>query len=113
MLDLFQPYLLDAVGVIVGAVLLFLSRQANAKLGLDIEDKHRQALHSAIMTGVRVALKGGHADDAINSAAIDYAEKSVPDAIKALKPSTTVMRDLAESKLVEVLGMTIVEESVH
>jgi len=55
--------------------------------GLEIEARHREALHSALMTGVKHALfEGLQGRTAIAKATVDYVHTSVPDALAALKP---------------------------
>ena len=74
------------------------------KFGIDIEARHRDALHSAIMTGVRLALVNGMSKEAVVTAALDHARLSVPDAINALGAGKTVLVNIAEAKLQEAAG---------
>ena len=91
----------DALITIIGLVLTILIRRGAAMLevatGIRIEESARTALHSAIQSGVVVAIeKGPEAGfDEIRRQAIDYARRSVPDAIAALVPGDGVLDDLA------------------
>ncbi|MDS9468224.1 hypothetical protein RGQ15_11665 [Paracoccus sp. MBLB3053] len=95
------PQLLEIAGLILTAVLTWAAAKAKAKWGIEIEARHREALHSAIMTGINLALSKGLTAQAAVDAALDYATKSVPDAIGALKPSAETIADLAKAKLQE------------
>ncbi|MDS9467363.1 hypothetical protein RGQ15_07215 [Paracoccus sp. MBLB3053] len=95
------PQLLEIAGLILTGVLTWAAAKAKAKWGIEIEARHREALHSAIMTGINLALSKGLTAQAAVDAALNYAVKSVPDAIGALKPSTETIADLAKAKLQE------------
>lgn len=93
--------LFETVISIVGAALAaVIGRGATAiktKTGLDVEKQDREALHSAIMTGVRVALSEGPnvALDRVKEVAVHHAKTSVPDAIARLIPGEGVLERLA------------------
>ncbi len=93
---------LPILATALGAALLWLATKAKTQLGIEIEAKHRDALQSAIMNGVLVALSRGLRSHAAVTAALDYARASVPDAIAALRPGQTVLKDLATAKLQQV-----------
>ena len=95
------PQLLEIVALILAAVLTWAAAKAKAKWGIDIEEKHRLALHSAIMTGVRLALAKGMDGPSVVTAALDHARLSVPDAINALGAGKTVLINIAEAKMQE------------
>lgn len=108
-----QPALIQVLSVLIGAALLYLSNLVRQKTGMEIEARHREALHSALMTGVMAGLRGltnsgdpatviGQKNMLIDKA-VAYAKDSVPDAMKKLKPKDFVLRQLAESKLNEAL----------
>jgi hypothetical protein len=105
-LEMFQPQIMEIVGVLFSMVLLFLSNLARVWLGVQIEARHREALHSALLTGVQAALDQGPSAgrDVIVRQAIDYARTSVPQAIKKLGPDNFIIRKLAERYANEVLG---------
>lgn len=95
------PTLLQAIAAILGLLLIRASTYASARWGIEIEARHREALHSALMSGIRAALSKGLAGQAAIDAAVVYASESVPDALAALDPSVEVMTRLAEAKLRE------------
>ena len=101
------PQLLEIVALILAAVLTWAAAKAKAKFGIDIEEKHRLALHSAIMTGVRLALANGMSKEAVVTAALDHARLSVPDAINALGAGKTVLVNIAEAKMQEAAGAAL------
>jgi ABC-type transport system involved in cytochrome bd biosynthesis fused ATPase/permease subunit len=73
-----------------------LSYYAPAWLKAWIDQKHMKALHEAAMTYAETAMRSGLAP--ANSAAIEgfrrYAERSVPDALRALTPPPDVLAAL-------------------
>lgn len=101
-LQAFTPMILEITGIAATAAITAASGYAMRKWGIEIQAKHRDALHSALMTGVNAALGKGITGNAAVSAAIDYARQSVPDAIKNLKPTANVLSQLAKAKLEEV-----------
>lgn len=85
-----SPYIQAVVSGFVLAVLSVLTPVLKQRWGLDIEARHREALHSALMTGVRDGLgvlqvKAGSTAIEVRSAvvahAIAWARSSVPDAL--------------------------------
>ena len=75
------PHLLELIAVVATAIIGWLAAQAKARWGLEIEARHREALHSALMTGVKHALSEGvQGRTAIAKSAVDYVYTSVPDA---------------------------------
>lgn len=103
------PQLLEIFALILAAVLTWAAAKAKAKFGIDIEARHRDALHSAIMTGVRLALANGMSKEAVVTAALDHARLSVPDAINALGAGKTVLINIAEAKMQEAAGDALAE----
>ena len=89
-----RPYLADLVGLAVLAVIGVATKFIKEKFGIDIEAKHREALHSAAVTGLNTALSkfdikaAGVTIEVKNrliAEAANYAIKAVPDAIKFFK----------------------------
>ncbi len=70
--------------------------------GTQIQARHREALHSAIMTAARLAVARSLAPDAATEFVSSYVRASVPDALKQLTPTTETMGALVRSKLLEV-----------
>lgn len=98
------PALVTLFGTVMTIILNRAAAAARERWGIEVEARHREALHSAIMSGVQAALlRGAKRGDAIE-AAITYARKSVPDAIGKLAPGPDVLKSIAEAKLRAVLG---------
>jgi hypothetical protein len=100
LLEALAPHLLELISALATAIIGWLAAQAKARWGLEIEARHREALHSALMTGVKHALSEGvQGRTAITRAAVDYVRTSVPDALAALKPQPDQLTDMAEATL--------------
>lgn len=97
------PLMLQVISAIVGLIIAWAAATAKQRWGIEIEGRHREALHSAIMSGIRGALLAKLPREAVVSDALDYARASVPDALKALKPTDAVLNRIAEAKLKEVM----------
>lgn len=95
------PTLLQLIAAVLGALMIRATSLASSRWGIEIEARHREALHSAIMSGIAAALSKGLTGKAALEAALAYTTKSVPDALHALNPSAEVLLSLAESKLRE------------
>jgi hypothetical protein len=72
--------------------------------GIQIEARHREALHSAIMTAARVAVARGLTREIAAEFVSSYVRASVPEAMKRLSPSVDTLDALVRSKLLEVAG---------
>lgn len=103
-LDMLLPTLLTAAGGILLLIINSLAGFVKDKFGIDIEARHREALHSALLTGMRLALvrlgwvPGTEVPARALTMAVDYAHNSVPDAIDALGPGDATLVKMAESK---------------
>lgn len=106
-----MPALLQFIGLILSLLLARAAEAARTRWGLQIEAAHRDALHTALMTGVRFALGRGLQGEAAMSAAMIHARQSVPDAIAALKPSSGVLETIASAKLADALGAAVAGRS--
>ena len=98
------PPLVLLLGTLLGHVIAKAAAAAQERWGIEIEARHREALHSAIMSGIRAALGRKLSGTAAIDAAISYAAISVPDAMVKLAPSRAILTDLAGAKLREALG---------
>lgn len=98
-----MPLLLQAISAVLGILLIRITSTAKARWGIEIEAVHREALHAALMSGIRAALSRGETGQDAVSSALAHAASSVPDAISALKPESGVLASIAEAKLREVL----------
>lgn len=103
MLTAAMPALLALFGTALTIILNRAAAAARQRWGIEVEARHREALHSAIMSGVQAALlRGVQPQDAVKAAVV-YASKSVPDAMRNLSPSPEVLQSIAEAKLRDVL----------
>ena len=92
------PYLLELLAAILTIIIGWLAALARARWGIEIEARHREALHSALMTGVRHALARGLQErEAVAEATVDYVRTSVPDALSALRPGPQQLIEMAEA----------------
>ena len=94
------PHLLELIAAVATIIIGWLAAKARARWGIEIEARHREALHSALMTGVRHALARGLQErEAAAEAAVNYVRTSVPDALRALRPGPQQLVEMAEAKL--------------
>ena len=94
------PHLLELIAAVATLIIGWLAAEARARWGIEIEARHREALHSALMTGVRHAISRGLQErEDVSQAAVAYVQTSVPDAVRALKPGPQQLADMAEAKL--------------
>ncbi|WYK06411.1 hypothetical protein DWF04_022480 [Cereibacter sphaeroides f. sp. denitrificans] len=96
-----MPSLLDFAGVVLTALIGFATVRFQRWTGIQIETRHREALHSATMTAARVAVAHGLTRDAATEFVLSYARASVPDALERLSPSVQTLDALVRSKLLE------------
>ena len=100
------PAIVAFVSAILGYILVMAEVRIKRMTGLEMESHHRTALHSALESGVEIAfarIVGKLSPEAMRVELIrvvtDYVKLSVPDALKALAPSETLLRELALSKI--------------
>lgn len=97
------PPFLSFLSVLVTVALGLAARALQRRTGIALEEKDMVALHSALMTGVQAALnKGAASDPVVVRSAVEYAQRSVPDAMRRLKPSAEILRSLAEAKASQI-----------
>lgn len=101
------PSVLAIVGTVLSAFLIKAAAAAKARWNIEIEANDREALHSALMTGIRAALQRGLGSGDAVIAAMAHAQRSVPDALARLKPSDRVLGSIAEAKLEEALKAAV------
>ena len=102
---LIAPYLPDLIGAAVTALIGYAVTLIKAKFGIEIEAKHREALHSALTTGALLGLaKLGvtASKEEVAAASVEYARSSVPGALARLAPSNEVLTNLAMAKVQQV-----------
>ena len=96
------PHFLEIFGAILTVLIGWAADTARRRWGIEIEARHREALHSALMTGARMAIQRGMTGAGAAELAVGYAQSSVPGAIRALQPAPEVLSNLARAKLGEV-----------
>ncbi|MBN7785155.1 hypothetical protein JYP51_09505 [Ponticoccus gilvus] len=94
-----EPAIVEIAGLFVAGLIAWAANTARQRFGLEIEEKHRDALHSAIMSGVQSALARGLSGQAAATHALEYIHDSVPDAVKRLKPAPRVLGSLIDGAL--------------
>ena len=103
--NIIQPILVELLLTLILAVLAWFLRLLPERFRVDIEAKHRAALHSALDTGVGLLIDTMQkhptiaAPDMAIGTVLDYVERSVPDAIRRLGPSRAQLEDMARAKL--------------
>lgn len=102
--------LLGLIVTAIGLVLTVIINRAAAAFelatGIEVEAKHREALHRAAQTGVESAILHGPrvALETLKAHAIQHMRESVPDALKALTPGDGVLDRLVERYAREALN---------
>ncbi|RAZ84455.1 hypothetical protein [Cereibacter johrii] len=102
LLTALAPSFLDLTGVVLTALIGLATVRFQRWTGIQIEARHREALHSAIMTAARVAVARGLTREVATEFVSSYVCASVPDALKRLSPSAETLEALVRSKLLEV-----------
>ncbi|PZU89088.1 MAG: hypothetical protein DI527_16270 [Chelatococcus sp.] len=106
--DGFFSYVSAALSAVVALAIGFISARLYSWLGINIEARHREALHSAIMTGANAALArvadliGGKAVDVKSTAvaeAVNYVLGAVPDAVKFFGLTEAKLSEMVAAKL--------------
>ncbi len=97
-----SPHILELLGVLLTGIIGWAAAAVRKKWGIEIEARHREAMHSALLTGAQLALKHELTGKAAVDLILRYVVSSVPDAIKGLGASHEVMTDLAKAKLEQV-----------
>lgn len=112
--DALQPVIVETLLTLVLAAIAWMMRFLPTWMQREIEARHRQALHSALNTGVGLALDALEAGIRLNPALatadasigkiLEYTNRSVPDAIRKLGPSRDMLTDMAKAKVQEWLA---------
>ena len=111
--NIVQPLLTEYAVLLVLGVVGWVMRRLPARMRLDIEKRHRDALHRAIDTGIGLAFDalqkhpGVAVPDMAVTTILDYVRKSVPDAIKNLGPSQAHLEEMARAKLAKAINDAI------
>lgn len=100
-----QPVIVDLLLAATLGTIAWFMRKLPERWRIDIEAKHRDALHSALNTGVGLVIDtvqkhpGVLAPDLATTKIVDYVNRSVPDALKKLGPSRAQLEEMAQAKL--------------
>ena len=100
-----------AIVTLFGFALTYIINSAadtlKAKTGIEIEAKHRDAIHSAAMSAVNVALHEGLSPEEMLERGTAYMKRSVPDAIRHFTPSDEQLRAMVKAKAEQVIGRAL------
>ncbi len=99
LIEALLPYVVAGIVSVVSLAWGYAAVYAKRKWGIQIEAIDREALHSAIATGVDLVTDKGLTRDQRIEAVKDYVAKSVPDALRKLAPPPDVLTGLILSKL--------------
>ena len=103
--NIVQPIIVDLLLTLVLAIIAWLMRFLPERWRLDIEARHREALHKALDTGVGLLIDTMQkhptiaAPDMAIGVVLEYVDRSVPDALRKLAPSRKHLEDMARAKL--------------
>lgn len=109
------PLAVTVLSGVASAVLALGYSWLKVKWGVDIEAHHRAALHSAIVSGINLAVsKVGSlgrvpeipVSNPFKRMALDYVLKSVPDAIKKFNLTEEKIEQMILAKIPQVIGET-------
>lgn len=98
--------LMTIFGVVLTAIINRAAAAFTLATGIEIERKHREALHQAIRSGVESTLLHGGKTGAgtVKAHVVQHLRESVPDALAALSPSDTVLTRLIDRYAREALA---------
>lgn len=77
------------------------------KFGIEVEAKHRQALHDALLNGAKLAIGRGLTGPAAVGVAVNYAHNMSPGIIKYFGAKAGQLDEIAESKIQELTGLKV------
>jgi cytochrome bd-type quinol oxidase subunit 2 len=114
--EVFRPFLVEVASVFVSAVVLWLAATMKAKLNIDIEAKHREALQAALTNaaGLVINRAGGMAGaialpgrSALIVEGVDYVVQSAPDALKHFGITPEAAGEVLKQKLEAKIGVMV------
>ena len=103
--NVIQPLLADYLAWALMGVLAWFLRWLPAKWRVEVEARHREALHRALNTGIGLVIDTIQKDpriavpDAAIGRIVGYVKASVPGAIRRLGPSQEMLETMARAKL--------------
>ena len=97
-----EPHIIEIASVVLVSVVAYVARMIRQWTGAELDAKAREALHSALLTGVKAAIAAGKApDDARAQAAIYAATMGAPEAVARFGLSQAQLADMASAKVPE------------
>lgn len=101
-----QTALIGIIGLVLTVIINRAAGAFTAATGLEIEAKHRAALHEAIITSVQSAMQHGVAEagETMKAHVMTHLRRSVPDALKALTPGDGVIDRLIDRYAAEAMA---------
>lgn len=121
--NIVQPILVELLLTTILLATGWLMRRLPERMRLDIEARHREALHRALDTGVGLVIDTlqKHPAVAVPDRAVaeiaGYVHRSVPDALRRLAPSQAQLEKMARAKLQErvdaILGRDRLTEALQ
>lgn len=107
--DIIQPIIVDYAAWVILALVGWFMRRLPEQWRINIEAKHREALHSALNTGVGLVIDSLQKSNAVAipelavNKVLSYVRNSVPDAIRKLAPTQEQLEMMARSKITEAM----------
>lgn len=114
--EIVRPYLIEIAGVFIAAVVGWLATLIKAKLGIDIEAGHREALQAALTNAAGLVInRAGGAVRALNLPesnpllveGVNYVVDSAPDALKHFGITPAAAQAILAQKLTAKIGVMI------
>jgi hypothetical protein len=115
--EIFRPYLVEVAGLVIAGVVGWLATAVKAKLGIDIEARHREALQAALTNAAGLVInRTGGAVGALHlpthnpiiAEGVDYVVKAAPDALKHFgitpEAAASVLAEKLEAKIGLIAG---------
>lgn len=112
--EIVQPYLVELVGLVIVGIVGWLANAVKAKLGIDIEARHREALQAALTNAAGLVInRAGSTIGALHLPAthpkiaegVDYVVKAAPDALKYFGITPEAARAILAEKLEAKIGL--------
>ncbi|MFG6082312.1 hypothetical protein ACEUZ9_002957 [Paracoccus litorisediminis] len=105
------PSSVELIGAVLTACIGWLVLMLRQRFGIEIEARHREALHWALYSAAQLAIAQKLTGPAAINLIKGYVIRSVPDAMARLNPSSQVLSDLAKAKLEQVAAEKGVDRS--
>lgn len=112
--EIVRPYLVEVAGLVIAGVVGWLATAVRAKLGIDIEARHREALQAALTNaaGLVINRAGGSigalhlpTSNTMIAEGVDYVVKAAPDALKHFGITPEAARSILAEKLEAKIGL--------